>query len=270
MQAKVRWREPAGSVSISELFDVPDSIRAIYDAASSDVGDIESGISSDKIYVTLMPKSAGTATIKVTAADTAAGGGTASVSFDATVVAQASIAAKSQAEVDKVFMDAGAGSLVAGGAEVMVDASMLFTAASSAKPVYAPVSDKADVLTVTGYTLDTDDATAGAHLSGTLDVDSPSFTAEVTPPANDGDRVDDTVTATAYSGTVGDATEEASRSFVVADAHALPAPAAVTVEARDASGRAVTSVSEGGAVELTVSVDRGRGAATATGEALSA
>ena len=84
------------------------------------------------------------------------------------------------------------------------------------------------------------------------------------------DRVDDTVTMKAYSGTVGDATEEASRSFVVADAHALPAPAAVTVEARDASGRAVTSVSEGGAVELTVSVDRSRGAATATGEALSA
>ena len=54
----------------------------------------------------------------------------------------------------------------------------------------------------------------------------------------------------------------------MADAHALPAPAAVTVEARDADGAVVTSVAEDGAVELTVSVDRGRGNTAATGEAL--
>ena len=120
-----------------------------------------------------------------------------------------------------------------------------------------------------GYSLDTDDGIDGAQLSGTLDVDRPSFTAEVTPPANDGNRTEDTVTVTAYSGTLGNAVEDASRSFAVADAHALPAPAAVVVEARNAAGRVVTSVAEGGAVDLTVSVDRGRGAAAATGEALS-
>ena len=121
----------------------------------------------------------------------------------------------------------------------------------------------------TSYSLDTDDAAPGAQISGTLDGATPSFTAEVTPPANDGNRAEDTVTVTAYSGTVGNATEEASQSFTVADAHALPAPAAVIVEARDAAGGVVTSVPEGGAVELTISVDRGRGGTASTGEALS-
>ena len=121
----------------------------------------------------------------------------------------------------------------------------------------------------TDYAVDTDPDTAGAQMSGTLDGDTPSFTAAVTPPGNDGNRVEDTVTLTAYSGTVGNATEEASQSFRVADAHALPAPAAVTVEARDAGGGVVTSVAEGGAVDLTISVDRGRGGTAATGEALS-
>ena len=119
------------------------------------------------------------------------------------------------------------------------------------------------------YELDTDDATPGAQIEGTLDRATMSFTAEVTPPANDGNRAEDTLTVTAYSGTVGNATREASASFAVADAHALPAPAAVTVEARDANGAVVTSVPEGGAVELTVSVDRGRGGTASTGEALS-
>ena len=118
------------------------------------------------------------------------------------------------------------------------------------------------------YSLDTDPTAPDAQIDGTLDGSTSSFTAVVTPPANDENRVEDTVTVTAYSGTVGNATEEASASFTVADAHALPAPADVTVEARDATGRAVTSVPEGGAVELTVSVDRGRGNTAATGEAL--
>ena len=117
------------------------------------------------------------------------------------------------------------------------------------------------------YSLDT--GTPGAPIEGTLDRATPSFTAEVTPPPNDGNRAEDTLTVTAYSGTVGNATREASASFAVADAHALPAPAAVTVEARDATGAVVTSVREGGAVELTVSVDRGRGGTASTGEALS-
>ncbi len=118
------------------------------------------------------------------------------------------------------------------------------------------------------YTLDTDRTAPGAQISGTLDRVATSFTAEVTPPANDGNRAEDTLTVTAYSGTVGNATEETSQRFAVADAHALPAPAAVTVEARDATGAVVTSLPEGGAVELTVSVDRGRGGTATTGEAL--
>ena len=121
----------------------------------------------------------------------------------------------------------------------------------------------------TNYSLDTDDGAAGDQLSGTLDGDNPSFTAAVTPPANDENRVDDTVTVTAYSGTVGNATEEDSQTFRVADAHALPAASAVTVEARDAANQVVSSVSEDGAVKLTISVDRGRGDTAATGEALS-
>ena len=77
------------------------------------------------------------------------------------------------------------------------------------------------------------------------------------------------MTVTAYSGSVGNATEEASQSFTVADAHALPAPAAITVTARDSAGGVVTSVPEGGAVELTISIDRGRGNTASTSEALS-
>ena len=119
------------------------------------------------------------------------------------------------------------------------------------------------------YSLDTDDTSTSAQISGTLDGDNPLFTAEVTPPANDENRVADTVTVTAYSGSVGNATEEASQSFTVADAHALPAPAAITVTARDSAGGVVTSVPEGGTVELTISVDRGRGNTASTGEALS-
>ena len=121
----------------------------------------------------------------------------------------------------------------------------------------------------TGYVLDTNADDTGNQIFGTLDGDVTSFTAKVTPPTNDENRVDDRVTVRAYSGTVGNATEEASRTFTVADAHALPAAAAVTVEARDAGGRLVTSVAEGGTVELTISVDRGRGDTATTGEALS-
>ena len=121
----------------------------------------------------------------------------------------------------------------------------------------------------TGYSLDTDDRTDGDQLSGTLAGDRPSFTAAITPPVNDKNRVDDTVTVTAYSGTAGNATEEDSQTIRVADAHALPAATAITVVARDAANQVVSSVSEDGDVELTVSVDRGRGRTAATGEALS-
>ncbi|MCY4508845.1 MAG: hypothetical protein OXG35_18095, partial [Acidobacteria bacterium] len=119
------------------------------------------------------------------------------------------------------------------------------------------------------YVLDTDADEPGNQIANTLDSATTSFTAKVTPPTNDGDRADDAVTVKAYSGTVGNATEEDSLTFTVADAHALPVPAAVTVEVRDTTGRPTTSLAEGGAVDLTISVDRGRGAAATTGEALS-
>ena len=117
-----------------------------------------------------------------------------------------------------------------------------------------------------GYTLST---SGEGGISGTLSGSERSFTATITPPTNDRNRADDAVTVTAYSGTVGNSTQEASQTFTVADAHALPAAAAVTVVATDTGGGAVTSVAEGGAVNLTVSVDRGRGATAVTGEALS-
>ena len=147
-KAQSKQWEPGGAtamVALDKLFFVPASITPTYVAESSDMGDVEAGISSDKKYVTLMPKSAGTAMIQVTAVDTPSGG-TASVEFDATVMAQSAIAAKTQAEVDKVFMDAGAGHLVAGGDAVMVDMSMLFTIAPGVKPTYTGTSDMPDVL----------------------------------------------------------------------------------------------------------------------------
>ena len=159
MASSGQW-EPGGAtamVPVDELFAVPESIRAIFDAQSSDTGDVEAGISSDKMYVTLMPKSAGTAKITVTAADTASGGGTATVSFDATVVAQASIAGKSQAEVNKVFMDAGADDLVAQGPSIAVDMSKLFVFGDTANRTLSYSADSSDmdvlVPSVTGSTL---------------------------------------------------------------------------------------------------------------------
>ena len=147
MATSKQW-EPGGAtamVPLSELFDRPESITAIYDASSSDMGDVEAGISSDKMYVTLMPKSAGTAMITVTAADTASGGSTATVSFDATVMAQAAIVGKSQDEVNKVFMDNGAGDLVAGGSAVMFGMGELFIVAPGVTPTYTVQSSAAAV-----------------------------------------------------------------------------------------------------------------------------
>ena len=115
--ASKQW-EPNGAtamVPLSGLFDVPDEVTPTYTAESSDMDDVEAGISSDKMYVTLMPKSAGMATITVSAVDLV-GETVASVEFDAMVMAPTAIVAKTQAEVDAVFMEAGAGMLTAGGA----------------------------------------------------------------------------------------------------------------------------------------------------------
>ena len=79
----------------------------------------------------------------------------------------------------------------------------------------------------------------------------------VTPPANDGNRVEDSFTLTAYSGAVGNSMERASVTIDVADINALPAVEAMVV---DKDGKTLapqpTSVPEGESVMVAVmSVD---------------
>ena len=79
----------------------------------------------------------------------------------------------------------------------------------------------------------------------------------VTPPDNDGNRVEDSFTLTAYSGAVGNSMERASVTIDVADINALPAVEAMVV---DKDGKALdpqpTSVPEGESVMVAVmSVD---------------
>ena len=133
-------------VALSDLFDVPDSINDEYLARSSDTADVGAEISSDMMYVELTPMGAGMATITVTAVDSDRPGNAVTIDFTATVVAQASIRALSQAEVDKVFMDAGAGDLVAQGAAITLDASGLFEVGPGVTPSYSAESSMADVL----------------------------------------------------------------------------------------------------------------------------
>ena len=75
----------------------------------------------------------------------------------------------------------------------------------------------------------------------------------VTPPGDDGNRVEDSFTLTAYSGSTGNSTEQASITIDVADAHALPAVAAMVV---DKDGKALdpqpTSVAEGTSILVMV------------------
>ena len=75
----------------------------------------------------------------------------------------------------------------------------------------------------------------------------------VTPPDNDGNRVEDSVTLTAHSGSVGNSMERASVTINVADANALPAVAAKVV---DKDGKALdsqpTSVTEGESIHVAV------------------
>ena len=261
MASSKQW-EPDGAtamVALSDLFDVPDSIRAIYDAESSDMGDIEAGISSDKMYVTLMPKSAGTATITVTAADTASGGGTATVSFDATVVAQAAIVAKSQAEVNKVFMDADADELVAGGSAVMVDMSKLFTVAPGVTPTYTTRSSAAAV---------------GANASGTMLTLTPGSagSAKITVTARSGDKTatvsadvtvglsDLTVTVTAepmeiMEGATSTVTATASRPVAAADGEVKIELDVVGDATLDMESITIAAGSSDGSVTLTATED---------------
>ena len=176
MASSKQW-EPGGAtamVALSELFDVPESISAIYDAKSSDMSDVEADISSDKMYVTLMPKSAGTAVITVTAADTASGGSTATVSFDAIVMGQAAVVAKTPAEVAAVFKGVGADSLAAAGAAIMVPANELFTIRSGVTVIYGAVSSMPAVLkaTASGAMVELAPLTTGASMITVTATDS--------------------------------------------------------------------------------------------------
>ena len=93
----------------------------------------------------------------------------------------------------------------------------------------------------------------------------------IAPPANDGNRVPDTITLEAYAGVGTRATRVSSLDIDVADDHALPSGDAVMVVAMDKArrGSKVTEVEEGGdPVYLTVTVDRGSGSTGKTTEAL--
>ena len=79
-------------------------------------------------------------------------------------------------------------------------------------------------------------------------------------PANDQNRVTDTITLSAYSGVAGAAELRASLDFDVADIHTLPAASAVTAVAMDMDDDTmeVMEIEEGGdAVNVMISVDRG-------------
>ena len=175
--ASKQW-EPNGAtvmVPLSGLFDVPDEVTPTYTAESSDMGDVEAGISSDKMYVTLMPKSAGMATITVSAVDLV-GETVASVEFDAMVMAPTAIVAKTQAEVDAVFMEAGAGMLTAGGDPVMVAMNELFTVAPGVEPTYSADSDMPAVIEASdsGMTATLTPLTSGTAMITVTAVDSAS------------------------------------------------------------------------------------------------
>ena len=96
-------------------------------------------------------------------------------------------------------------------------------------------------------------------------------TVTITAPANDGNRVTDTITLEAYVGAGRKSTPDVSLDIDVADVHALPSGDAVTAVAMDKArrGSKVTEVEEGGdPVYLTVTVDRGSGRDETTGEKL--
>ena len=91
----------------------------------------------------------------------------------------------------------------------------------------------------------------------------------VTPPKNDGNRVEDSVTLTAHSGSVGNSMERTSVTIKVADANVLPAVAAKVV---DKDGKALdpqpTSVTEGESIYVAVMAVDKDGKADTFGEKL--
>ena len=129
-------------IALSDLFDVPASIdpRYLTESSTTMVG---ATINDSTMMVELDPMAAGMAMITVTAVGDEQ---SVSVDFNVEVMAQASVRAMPQAAVDLVFMDAGAGSLQAGGDAVMVDMSMLYEVADGVTPSYSATSDMPDVL----------------------------------------------------------------------------------------------------------------------------
>ena len=91
----------------------------------------------------------------------------------------------------------------------------------------------------------------------------------VTPPGDDGNRVEDSFTLTAYSGSTGNSTEQASITIDVADGDELPAVAAMVV---DKDGKALdpqpTSVAEGTSIMVMVMSVDDKGKATPAEERL--
>ena len=132
-------------IALSDLFDVPASIEPRYLAESS-TDMVDPTINDSTMMVELDPMAAGMAMITVTAVDIDRPGQGVSVDFNVEVMAQASVRAMPQSAVDLVFMDAGAGSLQAGGDAVMVDMSMLYEVADGVTPSYSATSDMPEVL----------------------------------------------------------------------------------------------------------------------------
>ncbi len=132
-------------IDLGDLFDVPASIEPRY-LAESMSGNVDADVVTSTMMLELEPEMAGMDTITVTAVDTDRPGNAVSVEFDVEVMEQASLRAMSQDDVDKVFMDAGAGMLVAGGDAIMVDMSMLYEIAEGVEPTYTATSSMPDVL----------------------------------------------------------------------------------------------------------------------------
>ena len=187
------------TVAASALFVVPDGITPSYQVSSANtavVGAVVEGMD----MVALTPLMAGSARITVTAIDVA-GGTNVSATYDATVMkaaAEPAIAAKSQAEVNTVFMEAGADDLVVDGPAVMVDMSKLFTISADAEPTYSTMSDMPAVLAASGsgMMLTLKPMSAGGAMVMVTAVDSGSRTiVDVTYSATVGDAVAPAITA---------------------------------------------------------------------------
>ena len=97
------------------------------------------------------------------------------------------------------------------------------------------VTLKADPTHVDGegeFTLHLDDPEYSHDKDMTVKIndDNETQTIEITPPGNDKNRDEDSVTLTAYSGAIGRSTERASVTIKVADANELPAVAMMVVD----------------------------------------